>query len=386
MSEVLEPSAEDITAAARTLEAAYDPATGRLPAELFYATSMTVPRPTIELAIFSLDKQQVLLTKREGDDPYFANKWHLPGVMMVPVDTEGTFPNANDNAAMRALEELDGTRVNGLMQLSPQYVDPPARKGPRGVEVPVIYGGLLVPEEPNVGKMFDVDNPPEPLYEHHVALLAACREAMCIAPAMLPVITLGTAQGSIERRRAEASAIQERSGYYDEISTLASTIWEGYDVEDLAKKAKAYHDIAEGYFRKLHSGTGGFTPNSFQYPFVEVSPGVKMTLREVTSGERLRGGGQQNGGEITSIKLVIQADGLPGNEEHSFTDSELDDPGELTYATIFGTSDRTVDYADPAVNNNPLLAAATDKELLAYVGKVRDGLRELLENPEQSAA
>ena len=29
---------------------------------------------------------------------------------MVPVDTEGIFPNANDNAAMRALEELEGTR------------------------------------------------------------------------------------------------------------------------------------------------------------------------------------------------------------------------------------------------------------------------------------
>lgn len=381
---MLEPSAEEVTAAARTLEASYDPATGRLPAELFYATSRTVPRPTIELAIFSADKQKVLLTKREGDDPYFANKWHLPGVMMVPVDTEGTFPNANDNAAMRALEELEGTRVNGLMQLSPEYVDPPARKGPRGVEVPVIYGGLLVPEKPNVGEMFDVDNPPEPLYEHHVALLPACRDAMCIAPARMPVISLGTSQDFIERRRAQASAIQERSGYFDEISTLASTIWEGYDAEDLAEKAKAYQDKAGRGFRKLHSGTGGaFTPNSYQYPFVEVAPGVKMTLREITAGERLRGGGQQNGGEITSIKVVVQAEGLPGNEEHSFADPELDDPGEVTYATIYGTPDSLIEYTDPAMNDNPLLAATADKELLNYVGKVRDGLWALLENPAQ---
>ena len=268
--------------------------------------------------------------------------------------------------------------------LSPEYVDPPARKGPRGVEVPVIYGGLLVPEEPNVGEMFDVDNPPEPLYEHHVALLAACRDAMYIAPARLPVISLGTSQDFVERRRAQASAIQERSGYYDEISTIASKIWDGYNAEDLIRKAKAYKDKAEHDFRKLHSGTGGaFTPNSYQYPFVEVSPGVKMTLREITSGERLRGGSQQNGGEITSISLVIQVDGLPGNEEYSFIDTDLDNPGELTYATVYGASDSFIEYTDPAVNDNPLLAAAVDKELLNYVNTVRDGLRAQLEDPEQ---
>jgi len=380
MSEVPHPTEEEIVAAARTLEAAFDPETGRHPAELFYATSKTVPRSTVELAIFSVDKQQVLLTPRESDDPHFPKMWHLPGVMLVTADTEGTYPDAIDNAAVRALDELEGTRVTSLLRLSPEYVNQPPRKGPRGVEIPVLYGGLLIPERPNVGQMFDVDDLPESLYEHHIPLVPACQEAMYIAPARLPIITMGTSQDSIDRRRAEASAIQERTGYYDEVSEIVSTLWDGYARDELVEKATAYKERTRSDFRKLHSGTGGFTPNSYQYPFIEVAPGLKMTFREITSGERLRG--PRDGGEITAITLVAQVDGLPGNAEYSFTDRNLDNLGEMTYATVHGNSHAFIEYADPAVNDNPLLAAGADKEVLAHVKAIRDGLRTLLDNPQ----
>jgi hypothetical protein len=182
------PTAEEIAAAAKTLEDSFDPETGRHPLELFYATSRTVPRITAELAIFSVDKQQVLLTERESDDPHFTSMWHMPGVMLVTADTDGRYPDAIDNAALRALDELEGTRVTPLIRLSPEYVNQPARHGPRGVEVPMIYGGTLIPEEPNVGRMFDVDDLPEPIYGYHIPLISASREAMYVAPADLPII------------------------------------------------------------------------------------------------------------------------------------------------------------------------------------------------------
>lgn len=383
MSEAAGPTDAEITAAARTVEEAFDPETGRHPAELFYATSKTVPRLTVELAVFSVDKQQVLLTEREDEDPHFPKMWHLPGVMLVTADTQGTYPDAVDNAAGRALDELEGTRVTSLLRLSPEYVNQPAREGPRGVEVPILYGGLLIPEEPNVGRMFDVDDLPEHLYEHHVPLIPACQEAMYVAPARLPVITMGTSQDFIDRKRTEASAAQERSMYYDEISEMASTLWDGYDIDDLKRKAAAYEGKAGHSLRKLHSGTGGLTPNGYQYPFIEVSPGLKMTLREITAGERF--GQPSNGGDITAITLVAKADDLPGYTEHALTNSHLDHAGEVTFATVYGgNSGPFIEYVDPAVNDNPLLAAAADKETLDHVRTIRAGLHALLDNPEQA--
>jgi hypothetical protein len=82
---------------------------------------------------------------------------------------------------------------------------------------------------------------------------------------------------------------------------------------------------------------------------------------------------------------VVQVEGLPGNEEHSFAE-DLDDPGEVTYATLYGTSGPFIEYADPAINSNAVLAAAADKEVLSHVRAVREGLRTLLENPRPSGA
>jgi hypothetical protein len=180
--EVIEHTPEEIAAAARVIRDSLDPETGRLPRELFYAASLVVPRLTVELAILSFDKKQVLLTDREDDDPHFTGMSHLPGVMMVPADvTQGRYNDAVDNAAVRAIDELEGTHIDSLFRLTPKWVNPVPREGPRGVEVPIIYGAILFDEEPAVGKMFDIDDLPESIYEHHPPIIKAVQENLNIA-------------------------------------------------------------------------------------------------------------------------------------------------------------------------------------------------------------
>jgi hypothetical protein len=146
-------------------------------------------RPTVELAIFNVTKQKVLLTKREHDDLHFTDMWHLPGVMVVTADVTGRYEDANDNAALRAIEELEGTRITPLLPLSPKWVKQAPRIGPRGGEMTQIYGGLLINDEPAVGALFDVENLPEPIYEYHPQLIVAAQRGMTLAPAIdMPII------------------------------------------------------------------------------------------------------------------------------------------------------------------------------------------------------
>ena len=185
-----DPTPEQIAEAARVIEASFDTKTGRHPIEIFHAICHTTVRPIVELVVFTPNKDKVLLTQRPDDDPYFPNMWHLPGVIVVTSDVEGRYPDAFDNAALRALDELKGTRVTPLHPLSTKWVNQGAKISRRGGGAAMFYAGLLLDEEPAVGKMFDIGDLPEPLVEEHGSgLIPAIQEAMFIAPAMdMPII------------------------------------------------------------------------------------------------------------------------------------------------------------------------------------------------------
>lgn len=111
------PTPEQIADAARVIEESFDPKTGRHPIEIFHAICRTTVRPVAELTIFTPSKDKILLTQRPEDDPHFSGMWHLPGVIVVTSDVEGRYADAFDNAALRAVEELEGTRITPLILL-----------------------------------------------------------------------------------------------------------------------------------------------------------------------------------------------------------------------------------------------------------------------------
>lgn len=176
-------TAEQIAEAARVIEESYDPKTGRHPLDIFLAICRTTVRPVVELVIFDLNKEKILLTQRPDDDPHFSGMWHLPGVIVLPTDVQGRYADAFDNAALRVIDELEGTRVTSLLPLTPKWLYEGVQISRRGGGESRFYGGLLKDEEPAVGEMFYIGNLPSPLVEEHNArFIAAAREAMYVAP------------------------------------------------------------------------------------------------------------------------------------------------------------------------------------------------------------
>lgn len=185
MSKANSHTPEKIAEAARIIEETFDPETGKHPIEIFHAICRTTVRPVVELVIFSPNKDKILLTERAKDDPFFSSMWHLPGVIVVTSDVQGRYPDAYDNAALRAIEELEGTRITSLQPLSPKWMYQEAKISRRGGGASKFYGGLLIDEEPAIGKMFDINDLPEPLVEEHSPeLIASAQEAMFVAPGM----------------------------------------------------------------------------------------------------------------------------------------------------------------------------------------------------------
>lgn len=180
-------------------------------------------------------------------------------------------------------------------------------------------------------------------------------------------------KGFIDRRIAESEAIKARGEHAAAASAMASGLWEGYDIDEVNERARAYTEKTGDGFRE---GPGGPFPGAYQYPFIEVAPGVEMTIRELTSGEERHG--PRDGGPVISIKMVVKAGGLPGPEERDRCTGNV--AGEAVFATVYGegTDNGLIGHADPAINNDPLAAEATDREVLGQLEAVQTGIRRLL--------
>jgi hypothetical protein len=179
---------EEVNRAADVIRGSFDEL-GRYPSAIFFAICETALLPTVELIITKPGTDKILLTQREKDDPYFANIWHIPGVMVAKGDVNGAYEDAIDNAAVRAQEELEGTNITPLLRLSPRWLEQPPRISNRGGEISTFYGAYLVGDEPKVGQMFDVHELPEPMLENHRELAERAPLAIHLAHASLPLIT-----------------------------------------------------------------------------------------------------------------------------------------------------------------------------------------------------
>jgi hypothetical protein len=181
-------TAEEINKAADVIKGSFAEL-GRYPTPIFFAVCETALLPTVELVITKPGTDQVLMTQREEDDPYFpAGMWHIPGKMTAKEDMEGMYRDALDNAALRARDELEGTRITSLVPLTPQWLYQPPRVSARGPEISFFYGAYLIDDEPKVGQMFEVDELPEPMLPNHIDIVARAPEAIFQAHASLPII------------------------------------------------------------------------------------------------------------------------------------------------------------------------------------------------------
>jgi hypothetical protein len=119
-------SADDINDTAKKL-AAFEP--GFLPLPLFNEITRLTVTPIIEIVPIhrSVNGLEILLLKRQVDDPLWPSYWHTPGTVIRATDTFQT-----------AITRLTDDELGGL-KLEPVYVGHILHHSGRGMEAAQIY-------------------------------------------------------------------------------------------------------------------------------------------------------------------------------------------------------------------------------------------------------
>ncbi len=145
-----------------------------LPEPVFNGIAETLALPYVELVIFNAHahhQQQVLLTRREENDPYFPSQWHVPGTLLRSSDV--TFRGTDLGMAVKRLlnDELRGLEVEHLTFSGFHF-----HKVARGVGLSMIYIALAN-QTPAVGQYFSVNHLPDKMIqEQAVFILKAVRD------------------------------------------------------------------------------------------------------------------------------------------------------------------------------------------------------------------
>ena len=105
---------------------------GYLPQKIFHAITRLVVTPTFVVIPLFYCEQKILvhLTRRDSDDPHYANLLHPPGTVL----------QATDQSLNEAYERLAQTELNGLRLIgSPVFVDVFYEQIKRGREISLVH-------------------------------------------------------------------------------------------------------------------------------------------------------------------------------------------------------------------------------------------------------
>jgi len=139
-----------------------------LPEPVFNALAETMALPYVELVIFNAHtrhQQQVLLTRRGENDPYFPNLWHVPGTLLRSSDV--TFRGTDLGAAIKRLldDELQGLEVEHLTFSGFHF-----HKVARGVGLSLVLVALAK-GKPKVGQYHRVNHLPDDMIQEQEAFI-----------------------------------------------------------------------------------------------------------------------------------------------------------------------------------------------------------------------
>lgn len=132
---------------------------GVLPFDIFHAVTRLVATPIIELVPIRRNeegKPEVLLLRREADDPVWPNQLHVPGTVVRASDKWGSF----NDAFARISKELGGIALE-----DPTLVGNIIHHSGRGMEVSQIYWADISGNGPIRGEFFPADNLPEEIVQ-----------------------------------------------------------------------------------------------------------------------------------------------------------------------------------------------------------------------------
>ncbi len=144
---------------------------GFLPMPIFSQIVRLVVTPTVEMVPFRRIQEkglQVLLIKRDDDDPHWPGQYHVPGSVIRATDAKLSFQDAF-NRIIKG--EIKGIKVIK----GPIFVQHLFHQVKRGAELPMIHW-IEVSGEVSGGTYFDVDKLPENIVDHHPLIIRKALE------------------------------------------------------------------------------------------------------------------------------------------------------------------------------------------------------------------
>ena len=114
------------------------------------------------------DKIQVLLVRREADDPFWPNMRHTPGTVLRAIDQKGNLKDA----FTRIINDELGLKE----EVMPVFVDVRFSQSTRGSEFSAIYY-VEMTEEIIKGEWFDVETLPDDIVQSQRELVAKVVES-----------------------------------------------------------------------------------------------------------------------------------------------------------------------------------------------------------------
>jgi hypothetical protein len=157
-----QPTPEEIAIAAKILSRLKP---GFLPLSLFLETARLTVSSIVEVVPLrkSGDSIQVLLTKRDDDDPNWPGMLHTPGTVVRPTDEEGSYASAFGRILG---DELASVELAG----EPQHVDSILHKVKRGMEDAKVFF-VEVTGEPIMGTFHDITALPENVVDTQIDMI-----------------------------------------------------------------------------------------------------------------------------------------------------------------------------------------------------------------------
>lgn len=135
---------------------------GTLPQPLFIEITRIAATPIVEIVPLRKNQQgeiEILLTKRDTNDPTWPGMYHTPGTVVRPSDTEGSYKDSFDRILAGELKNTPTT--------SPIFVTNYLHKVKRGMESSLIYW-VEVTGKPLVGEFFNSNNLPVNLIDTQI--------------------------------------------------------------------------------------------------------------------------------------------------------------------------------------------------------------------------
>lgn len=127
---------------------------GFLPAEIFYAVSKLMVTVTYTIVPFyNSDRLYVYLTRRDGNDPYWANQLQTLGKVILASDK-----TIKDTYVRLCHSEIKNFKIKKLPVFCGYVFD----KIPRGKEIAII-NYVILESKPDSGELYDINNLPKDL-------------------------------------------------------------------------------------------------------------------------------------------------------------------------------------------------------------------------------